>query len=574
MRPYRWPFFFAALLSLFWTLDWTLWPYILGKVIDIFTQFEGDRAAAWMDLKWWVIGGFFLWISIEAAFRIQGLLLARAIPKLESDIRMTMFNHVERHSPKYFNDRFAGSLSNKINDMTTQVNVVLQPLLTMFIPVVVTSILGVVLFLDIHLALAIWLALVIFLLLSTSFFLVGKVDKAEESHGEARSLLSGKIVDSLTNNFVVNLFYRFRDESGYVENFQNMERVARRRAMITVEFMRVYMGVIYFVFVGIGMNGLMFYLWFQGSITTGQLVQVFNTTWNISLLIWMFENMLPTLFGAIGTMKQALTVMHDPQDLGDYPQASSLVIRRGEIVFDNVTFYYGEKKLFSRQDVKIKPGEKMGLVGHSGAGKSTFINLILRFFSLESGSILIDGQDISKVTLESLRRQVALIPQDPILFHRSLKENIRFGKSDASDEEIFQVARWAHCDEFIHRIPGGYDAVVGERGTKLSGGERQRIAIARAMLADAPILILDEATSSLDSMTEHYIQESLERLMQNRTTIVIAHRLSTLAKMDRILVFDQGALVEEGSHQDLLSLNRHYSRLWHMQAGGFLPQSE
>lgn len=249
------------------------------------------------------------------------------------------------------------------------------------------------------------------------------------------------------------------------------------------------------------------------------------------------------------------------------------MVKQGEIIFENVSFQYGEKKLFNNKDVHIKGGEKVGLVGYSGAGKSTFVNLILRFYPLGKGRILIDGQDIAHVTLDSLHQQVALIPQDPLLFHRSLEENILYGNIKASKEEVIQAAKMAHCDEFIRKCPNGYASLVGERGTKLSGGERQRIAIARAMLAACPILILDEATSSLDSVTEKYIQESLERLMQNRTTLVIAHRLSTLAKMDRILVFEQGQVVEEGSHSELIAKKGHYAYMWEMQAGGFLPDT-
>lgn len=228
-----------------------------------------------------------------------------------------------------------------------------------------------------------------------------------------------------------------------------------------------------------------------------------------------------------------------------------------KLALDTIRPYFGLKLL--------------GLVGYSGAGKSTFVNLILRFYPIEKGRILIDGQDIAHITLDSLHNQVALIPQDPLLFHRSLEENLQYGNIQASKEEIINVAKLAHCDEFIKKCPEGYSSLVGERGTKLSGGERQRIAIARAMLAASPILILDEATSSLDSVTEKFIQESLERLMQNRTTIVIAHRLSTLAKMDRILVFDQGKVVEEGTHSELMAKKGHYALMWRMQAGGFLP---
>lgn len=291
------------------------------------------------------------------------------------------------------------------------------------------------------------------------------------------------------------------------------------------------------------------------------------------MVVLIIADRTPEFFQALGIAKQALAVMQDPQDILDSLHAKNLSVKRGEIVFENVSFRYGEKKIFQDKNLQIGAGEKVGLVGYSGAGKSTFVNLILRFFSLEKGRILIDDQDIASVTLESLRQNIVLIPQDPILFHRTLEDNIRYGWLEASQNEVIEAAKLAHCDEFIKKCPGGYDSLVGERGTKLSGGEKQRIAIARAMLLKAPILILDEATSALDSVTEQYIQDSLEKLMANRTTIVVAHRLSTLAKMDRILVFDQGKIIEEGSHQELLNKNGHYAHMWRMQAGGFLPDS-
>jgi ATP-binding cassette subfamily B protein len=321
------------------------------------------------------------------------------------------------------------------------------------------------------------------------------------------------------------------------------------------------------------MNGSLLYLWLHNRITTGEVIQVFTTMWSLTMILWTVGAALPALFQSFGTAKQAYSVLLDPQDLGDKPGAPELKISSGEIVFDNVSFRYGEKSLFENKHVQIRGSEKVGLVGFTGAGKSTFINLILRFFPLHNGKILIDGQEVAHVTLESLRRQIAMIPQDPVLFHRTLRENISYGKPEADEAQIIRAAKLAHCDEFIRNLPGGYEAKVGERGTKLSGGEKQRIAIARAILVDAPILILDEATSSLDSVTERYIQDSLETLMQNRTTIVIAHRLSTLSRMDRILVFDQGKIVEEGTHAALLSEEGLYARMWKMQVGGFLPDA-
>lgn len=323
----------------------------------------------------------------------------------------------------------------------------------------------------------------------------------------------------------------------------------------------------------IGINGFVIHLWLQHQITTGEVAQVFGTMWNIAAVMWAVGGALPVFFQSFGIAKQAYCVMLDPQDMGDKPNAKELQIKAGEIIFENVSFQYGEKKLFSNKQAHIRGGEKIGLVGFTGAGKSTFINLILRFFPLQSGKIFIDGQNIADITLESLRRQIALIPQDPVLFHRTLRENISYGKPEATEAEIFAAAKLAHCDEFISHIPAGYEAKVGERGTKLSGGEKQRVAMARAILVDAPILILDEATSSLDSVTEKYIQDSLSQLMQGRTTIVIAHRLSTLSCMDRILVFDKGKIVEEGTHVALMNMNGLYARMWNMQVGGFLPEA-
>jgi len=283
---------------------------------------------------------------------------------------------------------------------------------------------------------------------------------------------------------------------------------------------------------------------------------------------------IPHFFQAIGLAKQALTLLRHPKDLLDSSNASSLLVSGGEILFENVSFSYGEKTLFQNKTVLIRAGEKVGLVGYSGAGKSTFVHLIQRFYPLKEGRILIDGQDISQVTLESLRRQITAVPQDPSLFHRTLEENIRYGNLSASLEDVIEASQNAHSHEFIQKLSEGYSTLIGERGTKLSGGERQRIAIARALLTQAPILILDEATSALDSVTENYIQESLDQLTYNRTTLVIAHRLSTLSKMDRILVFHQGKIIEEGTHTSLLARAGHYAQMWQMQAGGFLPEQE
>lgn len=276
----------------------------------------------------------------------------------------------------------------------------------------------------------------------------------------------------------------------------------------------------------------------------------------------------------MGNITQGLNIVLTPLGIADVPSAKELHVIKGQIAFDKVSFHHkGSEPLFDNMSIIIEPGQKIGLVGYSGGGKTTFCNLILRLYDVTDGRIAIDGHDIRDVTQDSLRANIGMIPQDPSLFHRTLMDNIRYGKSDATDAEVITAAKSAHADEFIVKLPQGYDSLVGERGVKLSGGQRQRVAIVRAMLKNAPILILDEATSQLDSVTERDIQDSLWNLMQAKTAIVIAHRLSTLLHMDRILVFDGGKIVEDGMHDELLACAGLYKTLWDAQVGGFLPEA-
>lgn len=290
-------------------------------------------------------------------------------------------------------------------------------------------------------------------------------------------------------------------------------------------------------------------------------------------LMWHTMYQVDEFNRAVGKCKQSLDFLITPLEIQDKEDATPLNCNKGEIVFDKVKFHYqGINPLFQNKSITIQSGQKVGLVGFSGSGKSTFVNLILRLYDINEGSIFIDNQNIKNVTQDSLRQNIAMIPQDPTLFHRSIMENIAYGKIDATDLEVIEAARKAHADDFINKLPLKYASLVGERGVKLSGGQRQRISIARAILKDAPILILDEATSQLDSIIENYIQESLFKLMENKTTLVIAHRLSTLLHMDRILVFDQGKIIQDGSHHELLIQDGLYKTMWNAQVGGFLPE--
>lgn len=572
IKPHKWGFLVIFIASFVWALETTVWPYLFQIVVDVLTSHDSSRSIAWSNLKTPIFFGLALWVGIDLGYRIQGFLLARLLPKVEAQIRMSMFDHIQYHSPKYFNDRFAGGLANKISDMTTQVSSILQLLLTTLIPGGCALLLSIFFFAHINFFFSFVLTIWLTLYLLTCFLFIKKCTNYENIYSESRSLLLGKIVDSLTNNFAVNLFHRFNYERSFLSPYQKDEKAKNRKAKLYVEVMRLTLSMLTLIIGGIGINGFMFYYWIHGLITTGEVVQIFNTTLNLVLLLTIINNSLPLLFQSVGISKQALTVMNDPKDVVDIPDAKPLAVISGEIIFDKVNFQYEKNRIFQNKDVRIRGGEKVGLVGYSGAGKSTFIGLILRFYALEKGRILIDNQDLSKITLESLRSQVALIPQEPILFHRTLRENILYGRPSATEEELIKAADMAHCDKFIKKFPEGYNTLVGERGSKLSGGERQRIAIARAILANAPILILDEATSALDSVTERYIQDSLKKLMKNRTSIVVAHRLATLSQMDRILVFEKGKIVEEGTHSALLAMNGHYAKLWEMQVGGLLPE--
>jgi ATP-binding cassette subfamily B protein len=313
-------------------------------------------------------------------------------------------------------------------------------------------------------------------------------------------------------------------------------------------------------------------LWSRGMIAVGQFVMAVSLALLIISEARNLSRRFLDVFEHIGNIGSGVKAILRPHELPDHADSRPLSVARGTISFAAVHFRYTDGvEVFNDLSISIAAGQRVGLVGLSGSGKSTFVSLLLRLYDPQSGAISIDGHDLRSLTQDSLRSQIGMIPQDPTLFHRSLRENIRYGRPDASDAEVEEAARRAHADEFILRIPGGYDALVGERGVKLSGGQRQRIAIARVILKDAPVLILDEATSSLDSLTELAIQETLDVVMAGKTVIVIAHRLSTISHLDRILVFSEGGIVEDGSHAELLARRGSYHALWNRQSGGVLP---
>ncbi len=419
---------------------------------------------------------------------------------------------------------------------------------------------------------------------AASFYFVPRLAKVAQEQADARSLMTGRITDAYTNIATVKLFSHARREAGYaraaMEEF--LETVHRQMRMVSgFEIVNHALSMLLVA----STTGLAMWLWTKGQVGTGAVAAAAAMALRLNGISHWIMWELASLFEHVGTVQDGLNTLARPHRVVDHAAAQPLQVTHGEIRFDDVNFHYGRgdaaaaaaPRVIERLSLTIRPGEKIGLVGRSGAGKSTIVNLLLRFYDIESGRILIDGQDIAAVTQDSLRAQVGMVTQDTSLLHRSVRDNILYGRPDAGDEQMIAAAHRAEAHEFIQGLTDpkgrqGYDAHVGERGVKLSGGQRQRIAIARVMLKDAPILLLDEATSALDSEVEAAIQESLYRLMEGKTVVAIAHRLSTIAAMDRLIVLDKGRIVEEGDHRSLLARGGIYARLWAHQSGGFLGE--
>lgn len=571
-QPYKFAFF--ALVSIAWALNDAFFPYFIKRIIDTLGAYQGPTEDVFAAVQGPLIGLFAFWIGSELLHRLRGIVTIYTLPKMRAQIRETVFEYVKGHSHEYFSNQLAGNISRKISELPMACQTLVETLFYHFITVIVGNAIILVMMWEISPFFAsILLAWLIFHVGITMLFF-NRSNRLWEIHSATVSTLSGKVVDILNNIANMRIFSRRAYETEYLSQFQQEETRKAKKAMWFTEWMYIGFSVDGLLLM-VGMLLTLIYGWAHQWVTLGDFAQIMMQAFWVLGWVWFISFQIMIVTREVGTINEALTLVKIPHDLIDKPNAKPIVISKGEIQFDKVSFAYRKNKyVFDNLNVVFHSGQKVGLVGFSGSGKSTLVNLILRFYDLQSGRILIDGQDIADSTQESLRAQIAMIPQDPSLFHRSLMENIRYGRLDASDEEVIAASKLAHAHEFIEKLDEGYASLVGERGIKLSGGQRQRIAIARAILKNAPILILDEATSSLDSVTEKLIQQSLHDLMRGRTTLVVAHRLSTLADMDRILVFDQGQIVEDGTQEDLLRRNGHFAMLWQQQSHGFLPMGE
>jgi len=547
----------------------------LGNIVDWLSQHDRET---FLQTEGWKLAGMaaIVLVFLPVVVWLHSLMLHQTLMgNYPMRIRWQVHRYLLNQSMTFYQDEFAGRIATKMMQTALAVRECVIKLIDVFnyVAVYFTGMLVIAASADIRLAAPLLAWIVCYILLLRYF--IPRLGSVAQEQADARSLMTGRIVDSYTNIQTVKLFSHARREASFARSAMTgfLDTVFRQMRLITSLYGLLYMLNSLCLFV---VGALSLWLWLNEIVSVGAVAVVIALVmrlWGMSQWI-MWE--MTMLFENIGTVQDGIGSISKPRVVEDRPDAAELKVTRGEIAFENIRFHYGKKGgVIEDLSLTIRPGEKVGLVGRSGAGKSTLVNLLLRFYDLEGGRILIDGADISRVTQDSLRAQIGMVTQDTSLLHRSVRDNILYGRPDADDEMVRAAAENAAALDFIpslRDIKGrtGFDAHVGERGVKLSGGQRQRIAIARVMLKDAPILILDEATSALDSEVEAAIQENLYRLMEGKTVIAIAHRLSTIAAMDRLVVMDAGRIIEQGTHDELIARGGLYAQLWHRQSGGFL----
>ncbi|KES19489.1 MULTISPECIES: ABC transporter ATP-binding protein [Gilliamella] len=551
----------------------------LGKVVDWLAEVEPSKF--WQQEKTTLILLALIILASTLIISLQTIIKHQCLAgNFPMRMRWNLHRLVLNQSMRFFQDEFAGRISAKVMQTALAVRDTCFLVADIFIYVLISFITMAAIIgqLDLWLLMPFLGWTVLYGI--AMYYFIPRLGKVASMQADARSTMTGRVTDAYTNIMTVKLFSHAGNEAKYAQESMDEFLVTVNRQMRLVSSFEIVNHLLSITLI-LCTTGVALWLW------TDQLVGVgaIATTTAVALRLngfshWIMWEMA-ALFENIGVVKDGINTFSSTKTVNDQPNATELVVKQGKIEFQHINFNYDAKRqnsIIQDLDLTINPGEKIGLVGRSGAGKSTLINLLLRFYDLQSGKIIIDGQEITTVTQESLRAQIGMVTQDTSLLHRSVRENLLYGNNQATEEEMIIAAKKAHADSFIHTLIDvngrtGYDAFVGERGIKLSGGQRQRIAIARVILKNAPILLLDEATSALDSEIEQAIQESLYTLMEGKTVIAIAHRLSTIAAMDRLVVLDQGKIIEQGTHQELLDKNGLYAQLWKHQSGGFLGEN-
>lgn len=565
LKRHKWLTFFTWLGLFIGVASDSVIPIYLKKIVDAMTPgFENVQIS---DVMMLLAPFTIIYVVNLFGWRLGGYCMTFLEPKIMGEITDECFTAVHKHSFNFFNNEFVGSLVKRVNRLVRAfeafMDIVSFELFTNAVRIVIAV--AVLYWVNPIFGISMLVWVVIFIL-GNYYISLYKLKKYDVHRAAAESATTAYLADTISNNANIKLFsnrkYEVRGFAKVVENWRKRATdswlfsahmdSSQNFLMMVLEIFMIYM---------------LIKLWGQGLVTLGDFVMIQGYLINLFVFSWGFGRNVRRLYEAFADAEEMTEILHKPIEIEDVPGAVALVATGGKVEFKNVNFSYeggeGDEGVIRDLSLTIKPSEKIALIGPSGGGKSTIVKLILRLFDVDSGEILVDGQNISQVQQDSVRAQIALVPQDPILFHRSLMDNIRYGRLDASDEEVIAASKMAHCHEFIDGFPKKYNTFVGERGVKLSGGERQRVAIARAILSNAKILILDEATSSLDVHSERLIQDALAHLSKDKTTIVIAHRLSTVTNVDRIIVLEDGKIAEEGVHSELMRKEGGlYKSLW------------
>lgn len=572
VRPFYGAIALMVIVAFAWAIDLSLRPYMLKVILDRVAEVPAHDIYEALLIP---AGAYFmLAFTMSTLYRMYSYFVEiRMVPRLRKRIAESNFSKLINQSHGFYQNAYTGGLANKINDLVYSVPEIIHIAIDSFLAHFLGITIAIFTLWQVNRTFAIAMFLWTSFFIGISLLFSGRLTRQADDWSEIGSTITGKMVDVLSNILSVRLFARSRQERDNVND--SFEEAVQAEKKLQWSYFWVFFayGYSFVIYLAITLY-LLIKGRYEGTISVGDFALVLGINISIVDFLWEMTRDFSQFSHMWGKATQALRTMVQPIEITDAENAKDLQVKHGEIRFDRVKFHYkGASPLFENKSVIIKPGQKVGLVGYSGSGKTTFVNIILRLFDVSAGHVYIDDQDVAQVTQKSLREHIAMIPQDPSLFNRTLMDNIRYGREDATDKEVMDAAKKAHAHEFIITLPQRYESFVGERGVKLSGGQRQRISVARAILKNAPILILDEATSQLDTITERLIQDSMWDVMKGKTTLVVAHRLSTLLHMDRILVFDKGKIVGDGTHEELLEQGGLYKTLWDAQVGGFLPEN-
>ena len=574
LKPYKKLFFYGVFFIVIADILGALQTYTFKQVTDLANTYTSGGTSL-QSVFLWILAYPALLLLAAAAIRVSGFMVNYFTVYARTGALRILFEYLSLHSLSYFNDKFSGALSNRVTTVAQNVSRLITQFIYQILGTIVTLIITSTILFTVNTNLGIAFVCGFALLIPINWFMTRRQKTLSARMAETAATLRGNVIDVITNISAVQQYARRFFEITRLDKSIADHRDADVRSDNFGEWVLITNNILIGAFITMIVLWT-FSLWSKGMITVGSLIMVVALTRGLMRELTWIGQSINNLMELYGETKDGLKEIVVPHDITDKSNARKLIVEEGQVVFENVTFAYEKdpRHVFEKLSFKVKGGQKVGIVGTSGAGKTTLMKLLLRQHDILDGGISIDGQDIREVTQESLRENVSIVPQEPMLFHRTIRENILYGKLDATDYEMIEVAKKAQAHDFIEQLPQKYDSLVGERGVKLSVGQRQRIAIARAFLKNAPVLILDEATSALDSESEVAVQKALHVLMEGKTVFAIAHRLSTLREMNRILVFKDGQIVEDGNHRTLLrNKDGVYSSFWSHQAGGFIKDS-